>query len=435
MSGVSLRRLDTIAADFDAALESLLSRSKSFNSDIDQAAKRIISDIRVRGDAALLEHTARFDKFKVTDAVSLEISSGEREAAFKHLEPQSRQSLEEAARRILEFHKHQKFSSWEYTDACGSRLGQQVTPLQRIGIYVPGGKASYPSSVLMTSIPAKIAGVTEIVMAVPAIHGHDNNLVLAASHLAEVDRVFRIGGAQAVAALAFGTETIPRVDKIVGPGNAYVSAAKKALFGEVGIDMIAGPSEVVIIADAGAKPNWLAMDLFAQAEHDENAQSILLSPDVQLINAVELAMKRLLPQMERRLIIESSLAQHGALIKVDSLDAAISLANQIAPEHLQLMVENPESLLGQVRHAGAIFCGYWSPEVLGDYCAGPNHVLPTARTARFSSPLGTYDFQKRTSVIWCSPRGAGELSSIASILAENEGLFAHALSARHRRSR
>ena len=343
-----------------------------------------------------------------------------------------RQSLEAAAKRIQDFHERQKASSWEYDDGCGSRLGQRLTPLERIGVYVPGGKAAYPSTILMSAIPARIAGVTEIVLVVSTPRGEDNNLVLAASHLARVDRAFRIGGAQAVAALAVGTETVPRVDKIVGPGNAYVAAAKKALSGEVGIDMVAGPSEVVIIADPGADPKWLAMDLFAQAEHDENAQSILLSPDAQLINQVETAMQQLLPQMERRQIIESSLSQHGALIKVESMAAAMDLSNRIAPEHLQLMVEDPESLLDQVRHAGAIFCGYWSAAALGDYCAGPNHVLPTAGTARFSSPLGVYDFQKKTNVIWCSPLGAAALSSVASNLAEHEGLFAHARSAAYR---
>jgi histidinol dehydrogenase len=427
-----LRRLDTAAVDFDVALESLLRRNDPFDLTVLETAQRIIADVRKRGDTALFEYTARFDEFNVSDVITLEIPPGVREAAFQNLSSPLRQSLEVAAKRIRDFHERQKASSWEYEDGWGTRLGQRLTPLQRIGIYVPGGKAAYPSSVLMSAIPARIAGVTEIVMVVPAPRGEDNDLVLAASHLAQVDRVFRVGGAQAVAALALGTETVPRVDKIVGPGNVYVTAAKKALFGEVGIDMVAGPSEVVIIADGGADPKWLAMDLFAQAEHDENSQSILLSPDVELINQVEKAMQQLLPQMERRQVIESSLSQRGALIKVESLSAAVSLANRIAPEHLQLMVENPKLLLDRVHHAGAIFCGYWSAEVLGDYCAGPDHVLPTSGTARFNSPLGVYDFQKRTSVIWCTPQGAAALSGVASTLAEHEGLFAHARSAAYR---
>jgi histidinol dehydrogenase len=432
MSGNWFRRLNTKAADFDVALESLLSRDDQFDSIVLQGAQDIIADVRDRGDAALCEYTTRFDDFKVSDAATLEISSSARESAFQNLPSSLRQSLKVAGKRIQDFHERQKATSWEYDDGFGSRLGQRVTPLERIGVYVPGGKAAYPSSILMSAIPARIAGVAEIIMVVPTPRGEDNNLVLAASHLAQVDRAFRIGGPQAVAALAVGTKTVPRVDKIVGPGNAYVAAAKKALFGEVGIDMVAGPSEVVIIADPGADPNWLAMDLFAQAEHDEHAQSILLSPDAQLINQVEEAMQQLLPQMERRQIIESSLSQHGALIEVESLATAVGLSNRIAPEHLQLMVEDPEPLLNLVRHAGAIFCGYWSAEALGDYCAGPNHVLPTAGTARFSSPLGVYDFQKKTNVIRCSPLGAAALSGIASKLAEHEGLFAHARSAAYR---
>ena len=432
MSGNGCQRLDAKSADFDIAFASLLHRDDLLDSAVTQTAQDIIADVRDRGDVALCEYTARFDDFKVSDAATLEISSSARQTAFQNLPSSLRQSLEAAAKRIQDFHERQKATSWEYDDGCGSRLGQRLTPLDRIGVYVPGGKAAYPSSILMSAIPARIAGVTEIIMVVPTPQGEDNNLVLAASHLAQVDRAFRIGGAQALAALAVGTKTVPRVDKIVGPGNAYVAAAKKALFGEVGIDMVAGPSEVVIIADPGADPKWLAMDLFAQAEHDENAQSILLSPDAQLINQVEEAMQQLLPQMERRQIIESSLSQHGALIKVESLATAVGLSNRIAPEHLQLMVEDPEPLLDLVRHAGAIFCGYWSAEALGDYCAGPNHILPTAGTARFSSPLGVYDFQKKTSVIWCSPLGAAALSGIASNLAEHEGLFAHARSAAYR---
>jgi histidinol dehydrogenase len=435
MKEVGLRKLDTAATDFEVSLESLLDREDLFDSSILQVAQGIIADVRDHGDAALLDYTARFDDFDVTESATLEISSLARERAFQNLPSSFRQSLENAAERIRDFHKRQMLLSWEYYDEYGSRLGHRVTPLERIGVYVPGGKAVYPSSVLMSTIPARIAGVTEIVAVVPTPHGEDNDLVLGALHLAQVDRAFRIGGAQAIAALAFGTETVPRVDKIVGPGNAYVVAAKKVLFGKVGIDMVAGPSEVVVIADSGADPKWLAMDLFAQAEHDENAQSILLSPDVELINQVEIEMQRLLPQMQRRQIIETSLTNNGALIKVESLEAAVNLANRFAPEHLQLMVDDPESLLRLVRHAGAIFCGYWSAEVLGDYCAGPNHVLPTLGTARFSSPLGVYDFQKKTSVVWCSKKGAEALSGVASTLAEYEGLFAHASSAAYRGKR
>lgn len=427
-----MRRLDTKLGNFEAVLETLLQRSDTVDLVVRGVVEQIIADVRNRGDVALLEYTARFDHFEVFDSSSLEISPIVREKAFRDLPLNFRQSLEKAAGRVRSFHERQKASSWEYDDGLGNRLGQRITPLERVGIYVPGGKAAYPSSVLMSAIPARIAGVSEIIMVVPTPGGRPNETVLAASHLVGVDRVFQIGGAQAVAALAIGTESIPRVDKIVGPGNAYVTAAKQALFGEVGIDMIAGPSEVVIIADGGAKPNWLAMDLCAQAEHDENAQSILLSPDRGLIDQVEVEIKQLLPEMGRRKIIESSLAKYGALVTVESFEQAVLLSNQIAPEHLQLMVEDPDLLIDKISHAGAIFCGYWSAEVLGDYCAGPNHILPTSRTARFSSPLGVYDFQKKTSLIRCSEKGAEELSGIASALAEYEGLFAHAFSAAYR---
>jgi len=429
-----LRRLDSRASEFDSELASVLCRKVRINRDVRETVAQIVEDVRSKGDDALLQFTALYDDFLVADVAMLEIPSSKREAALLELSPSLRQSLEHASARIEEFHRHQKLSSWDYDDGQGSRLGQQVTAIEKVGIYVPGGKAAYPSSVLMSAIPAKIAGVKEVVMVVPSPNGLVNEIVLAASYLADVDRVFSIGGAQAVAALAFGTETIPRVDKIVGPGNAYVAAAKQMLFGEVGIDMVAGPSEVVVIADSGADPDWLAMDLFAQAEHDENAQSILISPDVDLMDKVMNSMRVLLPKMHRNKIIESSLAHNGAMIQVDSLDSAVDTANYIAPEHLQLMVRDPSLLLGKVRNAGAIFCGYFTAEVFGDYCAGPNHVLPTAGTARFASPLGVYDFQKRTTVIWCSSRGASLLQETASVLAESEGLLAHAKSAIYRRT-
>ncbi|MBO66975.1 MAG: histidinol dehydrogenase [Acidiferrobacteraceae bacterium] len=429
-----LRRLDSRATDFDAELAAVLSRQVRINHDVRDTVVQIVEDVRTNGDEALLRYTALFDDFVVADAAMLEISSSDREVALSELPSSLRQPLETAAVRIEEFHRHQKLSSWDYDDGQGSRLGQQVTPIEKVGIYVPGGKAAYPSSVLMSAIPAKIAGVKEIVMVAPSPNGVVNRIVLAASHLAGVDRVFSIGGAQAVAALGFGTATIPRVDKIVGPGNAYVTSAKQILFGEVGIDMVAGPSEVVIIADSGSNPEWLAMDLFAQAEHDENAQSILLSPDHDLLDKVICSMHDLLPKMNRKEIIESSLVKNGAMIQVGSLESAVDIANQIAPEHLQLMVRDPTLLLDKVRNAGAIFCGYSTAEVFGDYCAGPNHVLPTAGTARFASPLGVYDFQKRSSVIWCSTSGASFLQETASVLAECEGLLAHASSAMYRRT-
>ena len=432
MKGNFLPRLDITAAEFESALQPVLRRKNLFDTGITQTVQDIISKVQKHGDIALLEYTARLDGFDANDGAHLEISPTTLETAINKLPTQLRHSLEQAALRIELFHQRQRESSWHYDDEDGTRLGQQLTPLDRVGVYVPGGKAAYPSSVLMTAIPARVAGVPEIIMVVPSSGGKVNDVVLAAAHLAKVNRVFRIGGAQAIAALAFGTETVPQVDKIVGPGNVYVAAAKKAVFGEVGIDMIAGPSELVIIADAGANPEWLVMDLFAQAEHDEQAQSILISPESQLINQVEVSIQHLLPQMGRRDIIEASLIQNGALIEVESLQQAVDLSNRIAPEHLELMVADPEILLPKVRHAGAIFCGYWSAEVLGDYCAGPNHVLPTAGTPRFSSPLGVYDFQKRSSVVWFSPQGAAALSEVASTLAEHEKLFAHARSAEYR---
>jgi len=427
-----VRILDANTPDFDAALEVLLNRAQPFDATVDETVRDIIGSVRHEGDQALLTLTERFDALKLDSAEQLEIPSDQWRLASESLDSELRAALETAAERIREFHEHQRESSWQFEQADGTRLGQQITALDRVGLYVPGGKAAYPSSVLMNAIPAQVAGVAELVMVVPTPGGEISPAVLASARLAGVDRLFRIGGAQAIAALAYGTHTVPRVDKIVGPGNIYVAAAKKQVFGDVGIDMIAGPSEVVVICDAGADPDWVAMDLFAQAEHDEQAQAIAIFLDRRMLERVEKAISRLLSGMERRTIIEKSLARQGALIEVASIGEAINLANRIAPEHLELMVADPQPLLEQVRHAGAIFCGYHSGESLGDYCAGPNHVLPTAGTARFSSPLGVYDFQKRSSVIHCSPAGAAALSPVASALARAEKLTAHARSAEYR---
>lgn len=427
-----MRILDANTPGFDAALEALLDRAQSFDVSVDEAVRDIISSVRHEGDQALLTLTERFDALKLDSAEQLEIPFDQWRLASESLDPELRKALETAAERIREFHIHQRESSWQFEQADGTRLGQQITALDRVGLYVPGGKAAYPSSVLMNAIPAQVAGVGELIMVVPTPGGEISPAVLASAYLTGVDRLFRIGGAQAIAALAYGTHTVPRVDKIVGPGNIYVAAAKKQVFGDVGIDMIAGPSEVVVICDAGADPDWVAMDLFAQAEHDEQAQAIAIFLDRQMLERVQKAISRLLSGMERRTIIEKSLARQGALIEVASIGEAINLANRIAPEHLELMVADPQPLLEHVRHAGAIFCGYHSAESLGDYCAGPNHVLPTAGTARFSSPLGVYDFQKRSSVIHCSPAGAAALSPVASTLARAENLTAHAQSAEYR---
>jgi len=427
-----VRILDANTPGFDAALEALLDRAQSFDVSVDEAVRDIISSVRHEGDQALLTLTERFDALKLDSAEQLEIPFDQWRLASESLDPELRKALETAAERIREFHIHQRESSWQFEQADGTRLGQQITALDRVGLYVPGGKAAYPSSVLMNAIPAQVAGVRELIMVVPTPGGEISPAVLASAYLTGVDRLFRIGGAQAIAALAYGTHTVPRVDKIVGPGNIYVAAAKKQVFGDVGIDMIAGPSEVVVICDAGADPDWVAMDLFAQAEHDEQAQAIAIFLDRQMLERVQKAISRLLSGMERRTIIEKSLARQGALIEVASIGEAINLANRIAPEHLELMVADPQPLLEHVRHAGAIFCGYHSAESLGDYCAGPNHVLPTAGTARFSSPLGVYDFQKRSSVIHCSPAGAAALSPVASTLARAENLTAHAQSAEYR---
>ncbi len=424
---MKLRRLSTAAPDFPAALDRLLDYSATANEQVERAVRDIVRAVRTRGDAALLEFTNRYDRRHVQHASELEVRA--LESYPPRIDPSLLAALCTAADRIRDYHERQRLASWEYVAADGTRLGQQVTPLDRAGVYVPGGKAAYPSSVLMNVIPAKVAGVREVVMVVPAPAGQLEPVVLAAAHVAGVDRVFSIGGAQAVAALAYGTETVPAVDKIVGPGNVYVATAKAMVFGKVGIDMIAGPSEISIVCDGSADPEWIAMDLFSQAEHDEDAQAILIAPDPAYLDAVEAAIARLLPGMARASIIERALAGRGALIAVRDLDEAIDLVNRIAPEHLELAVTAPERLQSRIRHAGAIFLGRHTPEALGDYCAGPNHVLPTAGTARFSSPLGVYDFQKRSSVIQCSEAGAAALSPLAVRLARSEGLHAHARSA------
>jgi len=428
----SVRRLDAREPAFDAALSELLAFDATQNEAIERAVAGIVEDVRLRGDPALLEYTRRFDRVDKASVAELEVPAPALRGAFEALDAADRAALQTAADRIRTYHQRQRSESWSFTEADGTRLGQQVTPLDRVGVYVPGGKASYPSSVLMNAMPAQVAGVREIVMAVPAPDGVVNPMVFAAAHLAGVNRVFTIGGAQAVAALAYGTATIPAVDKVVGPGNAYVAAAKRRVFGTVGIDMVAGPSEIMVIADASANPDWVAMDLFSQAEHDELAQALLLSPDANLLDAVAASIERLLPQMPRRAIISASLAARGALIRVRDLGHACEIANRVAPEHLELALAAPEASLALIRNAGAIFVGHYSSEALGDYCAGPNHVLPTSGSARFSSPLGVYDFQKRSSVLVISQAGARELGAIAGRIADGEGLHAHACSARYR---
>jgi len=427
-----IRRLDSSDPGFASALAKLTAHDKAGDDAIDASVASIITDVRVRGDAAVLEYTALFDRVKATSVAALELPAAELKAAHDTLPADQKRALAQAAERIRAYHSHQSAESWSFTEPDGTRLGLRVTPLERVGVYVPGGKAAYPSSVLMNVLPAKVAGVSQIVMVVPTPNGVKNALVLAAAHLAGVTCTYTIGGAQAIAALAFGTATIAQVDKIVGPGNAYVAAAKRRVFGAVGIDMVAGPSEVLVIADGSANPEWVAMDLFAQAEHDEAAQALLLSPDERLLDQVAASMVKLLPTMPREKIIAASLRQRGALILVRDLAEACSLANSIAPEHLELAVAAPDDLLPRIRNAGAIFVGHHSSEALGDYCAGPNHVLPTARSARYSSPLGVYDFQKRTSVIAASREGARTLGAIAAILARGEGLPAHAASAQYR---
>ena len=427
-----MRRLSSTQPDFDSRLESLLAFEGAQDEAVDVATAKILDEVRRRGDAALLEYTARFDRWTPASAAALEVPMDQARAALDGLDAAERDALRFAAERIRVYHERQRQDSWRTREADGTELGQQVTPLDRVGLYVPGGKAAYPSSVLMSAMAAKVAGVPELVMVTPTPGGVLNASVLAAAAIAGVDRIFRIGGAQAVGALAFGTASVPRVDKIVGPGNAYVAAAKRRVFGRVGIDMVAGPSEVLVIADASAHADWVAMDLFSQAEHDEIAQAILVSPDAGLIDRVAESMRRQLDAMPRRAIISASLANRGALIQVRDLAEACEIANRAAPEHLELAVADPEALLPLIRHAGAIFLGHHASESLGDYCAGPNHVLPTSRTARFSSPLGVYDFQKRSSIISVSARGAQSLGRVAATLARAEGLEAHARSAEWR---
>ena len=427
-----IRRLSTTDADFSAQLQALLAWESVSDAQVQETVDAIIRDLRARGDAALLDYTRRFDRWEPASAADLEIPTARLAQAWEAIPTAQRTALETAAGRIRAYAEHQALSGWSYVEADGTLLGQKVTPLDRVGLYVPGGKAAYPSSVLMNAIPAKVAGVAELIMVVPTPAGELNELVLAAAHAAGVDRVFAVGGAQAVAALAYGTATVPAVDKIVGPGNIYVATAKRAVFGQVGIDMVAGPSEILILCDGGTAPEWIAMDLFSQAEHDEDAQSILVAWDPAYLDRVVAAIDRLLPTMERQAIIAAALRARGALILARDQDEAAALANQIAPEHLELSVADPETLAGRIRHAGAIFMGRHTAEALGDYCAGPNHVLPTSRTARFSSPLGVYDFQKRSSLIMASATGAATLSHTVSVLARGEGLTAHARSAEYR---
>ena len=429
---IAISRLATSQPDFDAQLAALLAFEAAQDPQVDATVAAILADVKARGDAALLEYTRRFDRIEAASVAALEVSKPELQKAKRRIDRTTRAALEAAARRVRAYHGKQVAGSWRYRDATGAELGQRVTALDRVGIYVPGGKAAYPSSVIMNAVPARVAGVREIIMVVPAPGGTRNDLVLAAAAICGVDRVFTIGGAQAVAALAYGTATIPAVDKIVGPGNAYVAAAKRRVFGVVGIDMVAGPSEVVVVCDGKTPADWVAMDLFAQAEHDELAQAILITPDAAFLDAVAASMNRQLAEMPRRAVIAAALSKRGALIRVKNLAEACEIVNRIAPEHLELSVEKPDALLPRIRHAGAIFLGRESSEALGDYCAGPNHVLPTSRTARFSSPLGVYDFQKRSSVIRIPRKAAAKLGKVAAELARGEGLTAHAMSAEFR---
>lgn len=429
---INIKSLLASNEGFSQALDDLLSWDESDNSSISQTVSDIISEVRQKGDSALLGYTQQFDQWGAS-VESVEVGREQLESAWSSLPDEQRVALTTAADRIRAYAEHQKLQSWSFTDEFYNSLGQKITPLERVGVYVPGGKAAYPSSVLMNVIPAKVAGVTEIIMVTPTPRGELNNLVLAAARLAGVDKVIRVGGAQAVAALAYGTKTVPAVDKIVGPGNIFVATAKKQVFGQVGIDMVAGPSEILIICDGETNPDWIAMDLFSQAEHDENAQSILISLDLEFIDAVKASMDKLLPTMERADVIQASLESRGAFIYAETKEQAIAITNRVAPEHLELSVDNAEQWVEQVKHAGAIFMGRYTPEALGDYCAGPNHVLPTSGTARFSSPLGVYDFQKRTSIIDCSQSGASALVDTASVLARGEALTAHAKSAEFRK--
>jgi histidinol dehydrogenase len=432
MSTPLIKRLSTSDVDFLPILDKLIAWNTVSDADVEQRVAKIIHQVRTVGDDALIDYSNQFDRRSVESMDELCVESPQLDAALKSIDTETRTALETAAKRIGDYHQHQTQDSWQYKEADGTMLGQRVTPLERVGLYVPGGKASYPSSVLMSCIPARIAGVKEVIMAVPAPDGELNPIVLAAAAIAGVDKVFTVGGAQAIAAMAYGTQSIPKVDKIVGPGNIYVATAKRMVFGAVGLDMVAGPTEILIICDGKTDPDWIAMDLFSQAEHDENAQSILLSWDRAHLDAVYQSIAKLLPDMERKEIIAQSLANRGALIEVADKEEAIMVSNRIAPEHLELSVDKPESWLSDIRHAGAIFMGRHTAEALGDYSAGPSHVLPTSATARFSSPLSVYDFQKRSSLIYCSPEGASELGKVASVLGRGEDLTAHAKSAEYR---
>ena len=427
-----INKFSTLDNDFDSELDSLIAWDSSIDEEISNSVKKIINDVRRNGDSSVLDYTKQFDSIMAKSISELTISKERLKQSFDNLDQEQKDALSIAAERIKSYHQNQVQESWNYSEDDGTVLGQKITPLERAGLYVPGGKAAYPSSVLMNSIPAKVAGVEELIMVVPTPKGIVNELVLAAAYVAEVDLVITIGGAQAIAALAYGTESIPKVDKIVGPGNIYVATAKRQVFGQVGIDMIAGPSEILIICDGKTNPDWVAMDLFSQAEHDEDAQAILLCPDEKFIKEVERSISKLLPSMEREQIIKTSLKNRGALILTQDIDEAVKISNRIAPEHLELSVEDPESIIDDIKHAGAIFMGTYSSEALGDYCAGTNHVLPTSSTARFSSPLGVYDFIKRSSIVMASKDGANKLGKTASVLAYGEGLEAHAKSALYR---
>jgi len=432
MTELSIRRLDFSDPDFDGALRQHVAWEDSVDTQVQDTVRKILAAVKTRGDAAVLEYTAHFDRIDAASVADLEVARERLQQALATIPDEQREALEQAAERIRIYHQRQLPESWSYEEADGTVLGQRLTPVDRAGLYVPGGKAAYPSSVLMNAVPAKVAGVAEVIMVVPAPGGVLNELVLAAAAIAGVDRVFTIGGAQAVGALAYGTATVPPVDKIVGPGNIFVAAAKREVFGVVGIDMVAGPSEILVICDGETDPDWIAMDLFSQAEHDEQAQSILVAPDKAYLDRVEESIRKLLPTMERAEIIQRSLQDRGLLVSVPDLKAAAAVSNIVAPEHLELSVADPDALLAEIRHAGAIFMGRYTAEALGDYCAGPNHVLPTSGTARFSSPLGVYDFQKRSSIIRFSPEGASNTGRIASVLARGEGLTAHARSAEYR---
>jgi len=429
---LNIRRLSASQAGFREELDRLLAWETVSNEDVNNIVKEVVGNVRVHGDQALLDYTARFDRMTLKSGAELEISQARLQKALASIPNDQREALEISAQRVRAYHEKQVQASWSYEEADGTMLGQQVTPLDSVGLYVPGGKAAYPSSVIMNAIPAKVAGVEKLVMVVPTPDGEVNDMVLAAAAICGVDAVFTLGGAQAIAALAYGTETVPAVDKIVGPGNIFVATAKRMVFGTVGIDMIAGPSEILVYCDGKTDPDWIAMDLFSQAEHDEDAQSILVTEDADFADKVYESMNRLLDEMPREPIIRKALDDRGAIIVVDDIEEAIEMINVIAPEHLELSVDDPKALLPKIRHAGAIFMGRYTAEALGDYCAGPNHVLPTSRTARFSSPLGVYDFQKRSSLIMCSAEGSNYLGKIAGTFADGEGLHAHAASARYR---